>query len=383
MRKKLIALAVATMAIATFAGCGKTVNLNKYVSVEVNGYDGYGEVEVVWNEDALKKDFKDLEFTNGNMRMLFGSPAEYITDYCVDYELSAEDDLKNGDKVTLKWDVDEAAVSEATKAKVKYSDITVTVKGLDEVQTFDAFTSVELQYSGVAPNGRVSVVNIAPSDSDAAKLTYTVSPNSGLKNGDTVTVTVNRADNAEYMISYFNGVPEKATKEYTVKGLDSYATCIADISEEFYNKMDKQARDEFMAHMADYYDDFNDLKNLELVGNYFLTPKNPDAYGVAQNYIDFVYKVTAHDYSTGGTFDYYWYCGFQDVLVLADGTVTMDLTNNTIPNGSYSSWSRELSGEAFWHGGDYYYIGHDSLDSLFYHEVGKWVADYNYENTVK
>lgn len=383
MKKKFLLLAMATMAAATLAGCGgNTLNLNKYVDVNVVGYDGYGEVEVVWDEESLQKDFEDLEYLTSGMRLFYGSPIRYITDYCVDYDIDKDEGLKNGDKVTLKWDCDEAAISEDVDVKIKYSDITVTVKDLDEAPTFDAFAYIDLQYSGVSPSGSVRVENLAPEGSEAAKLSYSVNKSNGLKNGDIITVSVRNGDNADYMISTVGAVPVKQSMDFVVKGLDGYAGSLAEITPEMYDKMDKQARDVFAAHVAnDWEDPKNNYKGIEFVGIYFLTPKDPTAWGVSQNYMTYVYKITAVDHSDkGGEFDFYWYCSFGDIMTLADGTQSVKLTDPDVPEGGYS-WG-SLYGEAFLHGG-WWYVGYPSLDELFHEQVAKYVADYSYESTVK
>ena len=61
MIKTLRPLTIALMCGIVFsAGCGKTnIDLNKYVTVEVSGYDGYGEADVDFDLDALRADYDD------------------------------------------------------------------------------------------------------------------------------------------------------------------------------------------------------------------------------------------------------------------------------------------------------------------------------------
>ena len=79
---------------------------------------------------------------------------------------------------------------EAFGVKVKYTDITYTVSGLASVNTFDAFDGVDVEFSGISPDGRATV-NSLPTAAEAQGLYYTLDENSGLSNGDTVTLTVN------------------------------------------------------------------------------------------------------------------------------------------------------------------------------------------------
>ena len=382
MKRKFVLLIAMIFGVMLLSGCGKKVDLNKYVEVEITGYNGYGKATVVWNDEALRADFKDLEFTDPNMKIVYGTPIGYVKDYCVDYELSEDEGLENGDEIILKWDCNALKAEESASVKLKCSDIKVAVNELEEIQEFDAFELIELEYSGIAPDASVKVNNIASGDNKLANLSYTVDKKTGLKNGDVVTVSVRNGEDVEYMIDVMGGVPREISKSFKVEGVEYYANTLSEIiSSDIYKKMDTHARDLFATNVVKNWDNPDELLGVELVGNYFLYPKNPLSYSVSHNYVDFVYKITAYDRVTGGVFDYYWYCGFCDIMVLQDGTVSADINNNVTPEGSYSSWWG-VSGEAFEYG-DAYYIGFQDLDKIFYAEVTFFADEYTYESTVQ
>lgn len=382
MKKLSIILMTVAMTVL-MTGCGKTINANDYVTVEVSGYDGYGTAKVVFDEDKFEKACEKLSFTDKTdeaklVGLLYGSVDTFLKD-CMDGKFTVEGDgengkLANGDVVVYKWDLDEENAKEIAGVTLKASDISTKVKGLDQVETFDAFAVVELSFSGVAPNGQASLKNLAV-DGNMTKLAFSMNKYNGLSNGDTITVTLNSSNNTSYMIETFGAVPETDTKEYTVSGLDAYAAKLDDISADMYSKMDQQARDTISAYVANNWNNPSDLHNVELLGNYFLTPKSSDVYG-SKNSIDFIYKLTAVDTGTGEDFDFYWYTNFHDVMVLADGTVSVNLTDTKIPSvGWFSNEGFKRSGLT--------YAGYEDLDTLFNNRVSQNVANYSYENTVK
>ncbi|MCM1089624.1 MAG: hypothetical protein NC413_02175 [Muribaculum sp.] len=380
--KKLSTVLMAAAMVVLLTGCGKTVNVNDYVTVEVSGYDGYGTAKVVFDDDKFEKACEKFAFRDKTdeaklVGALYGNVDTFLKD-CMSGEFTVEGDvengkLANGDVIVYHWKLNEDDAKEYTGVTLKASDITTEVKDLDKVETFDAFAVVELSFSGVAPNGQASLSNIAV-DGDKTKLAFTMDKYNGLSNGDTITVTLNSANNTSYMIETFGAVPETDTKQYTVSGLDAYAAKLEDISEDIYSKMDKQGQDEISAYVASKWNNPSDLHGVELLGNYFLTPKSSDVYG-NKNSIDFIYKLTAVDAGTGEDFDFYWYVNFHDVMVLADGTVSVNLTDTAVPSvGWFSSEGFSRSGLS--------YAGYQDLDTLFNNRVSQNVANYNYENTV-
>ena len=90
-----------------------------------------------------------------------------------------------------------------------------------------------------------------------------------------------------------------------------------------------------------------------------------------------IYKISVEN--SENNFDFYTYCRFKDIIVLADGTCSVDLTNYTMPTGS--AFLGMVNGEAFTKG-SYYYNGYEETDSLFNNCVTKNIEQYEYESSV-
>ena len=58
--KALMILGILAFAVFTLTGCGtKTIDLNKYISVDVDGYDSFGKASATFDYDAFRKDYSD------------------------------------------------------------------------------------------------------------------------------------------------------------------------------------------------------------------------------------------------------------------------------------------------------------------------------------
>lgn len=375
-------------AIAAFAllmtGCGRTaVNLNDYVTVNYEGYNTVGVAEYDFDYEKMIEDnpkafglSKDHS-SDDTIEVLFD-----INQY-IDGGLDKTEELSNGDTINFKWDIsNEEALNENYPISLEYSDITINVEGLDEPESFDPFANVKVTFSGIAPNGTVSIDSNEKGELD--ELVYTADVNEGLSNGDKVKVKVDSYSDSlnEYCLKY-GKVPSATEKEYTVEGLASYVMSLDKIPKEVLDKMDTHAQDTFKAHVASAWNDSETLKNITLIGNYFVYPK--DSINVyTQNYLYFVYKIDAENMDDkekkGQTFSYYYYSYFKDIMILEDGICSYDLNEMTVPQGS--SFFGSVSGEAF-STGDHYYIGYKDLDSLFNKQITSKIGEYSYESTVE
>lgn len=201
---------------------------------------------------------------------------------------------------------------------------------------------------------------------------YTVEPNSKLNVGDIVTVTA-EYDKDELIKNGY--IAENDTKQYEVTNVAHYASELSEISDEYLEKMKKQTEDVIQAVTA-LWADANKYVSCEFLGNYFLTAKTEDLY--SENNICYcIYKINGT--TNGEEFSFYYYVSFKDIVILSDGTVSVDIMNYTKPKGS--GFFNSVSGEAFILG-NYWYIGYTDLDSMFNYCVTQKMEDYQYENTV-
>ena len=367
-------------------GCGKTtVNLDKYITVNVEGYDSMGTASYEFDYDAFENDYSgkiklnsknDNEFSE--LGLLTGATIEELfLDACVSQKLDKTSGLSNGDIVTLKWNCEDTMAEEYFNVVLKYSDIEHQVSGLEEVGKINPFDYVTVSFSGVSPNGTVTITPDY-NQPEMQYVTFTVDRTNGLKVGDTVTVTAKITEATDSFVEKFGCILGKTEENYSVDGLAKYISDISDIPDDMYNKMDKQLQDNFNAHVASSWVNKNAVQKFENIGNYLVTLKDGMS-GSPNNYLYYVYKVTI-TVEDGSDFTYYWYGYFTDVLVLADGTCSVDLSKYTVSESS-SSWG--------YHSGDYlecyegYYVaGFAELDTFVNQHIVSKIEKYEYKQTI-
>lgn len=360
------------------SGCGaKSVNLNDYLTIECNGIDTAGKASFSVDVEQFVKDNAEAL---GLEDASFGSLLVVYDDFYdkLDGELDKTSELSNGDKITFKWDdIDTKKFKEKYSVKLTFSDVPYEVSGLEEAKAFNPFDYITVTCEGFAPYGRLSINRNG--ESPISGISYRSDKADGLSNGDKVIITAETgSDLKEYCMSK-GYIPAETEFEYTVSGLASYASRLDFIPADSMTKMDSHAQDVFKANVAKNWKNSESLKGVELIGNYFLTPKDASISTNTYNYVYFIYKITAENEEKGGEFDYYYYSYYTNIILLDDGTCSFDLNSITVPEGS--SFFGSISGEAF-STGKYYYKGYEDLDSLFNKQVTAKIDKYQYESTV-
>ncbi|MDE6598528.1 MAG: hypothetical protein K2K34_00430, partial [Oscillospiraceae bacterium] len=341
------------------SGCGaKSVNLNDYLTIECKGIDTAGkasfsvDVEQFVEDNAEALGLEDASF--GSLLMVYDDFYDKL-----DGELDKTSELSNGDKITFKWDdIDTKKFKEKYSVKLTFSDVPYEVSGLEEAKAFNPFDYITVTCEGFAPYGKLSINRNG--ESPISGISYRSDKADGLSNGDKVIITAETgSDLKEYCMSK-GYLPSETEFEYTVSGLASYATRLDFIPVDAMTKMDSHAQDVFNASVAKSWNEDNEsLKDIKLIGNYFLTPKDASISTNNYNYVYFIYKVTAENTERDGAFDYYYYSCYKNIILLDDGTCSFDLNDITVPEGS--SFFGVVSGEAF-STGKYYYSGYEDLD---------------------
>ena len=356
------------------SGCGSSaVNLNDYLTVSYKGYDSIGTASFSIDiEELLQDNAEAFGLENAS----YGSLLLAYDDLYgkIGGELDKTKELSNGDKITFKWDdIDEKRFKEKYSVKLNYSDVDFEVTGLDEVKEFNPFDYVKVTYEGFAPYGKLNISK--DGDNPLSGISYRADKADGLSNGDKVLVTAEGySDLRDYCIER-GYIPVETEHVYTVNGLASYISKLEDVPSDVISKMDSHAQDVLKAHVAKEWSDSESFKGMTLIGNYFLIPKDSSISANTYNYIYFIYKVTAENMSSGGTFDYYYYSYYTDIVMLDDGTCSFDLNSIEVPEGS------RYYGETFTVD-RFYYTGYEDLDSLFNKHITSKIDKYQYESTV-
>lgn len=416
-------IVIALIAVLTVISNRKTtVSLDKYANVCFEGYDtvGTASIEIDWNgfsdkyASKLKVDKKALK---KYVKEELGD--DYNKDYMEDYlqyfeendvadifsqllygELDKYNQLSNGDTVKFSWNLYEEdlnAIESVFACKLKYSEeLEFEVENLESVGTFDPFTSINVVFSGTAPNGTAQIEYL--SDEYIYDIRYDLSKSSGLSNGDSITVSATPYNSGNSFVNQYGKLPSPTEKQFTVEGLISYVSTASEISEDGINKLKSQAEDVIASYVANQWNDYDissghishrDLESSEYQGCYFLTNKG-NAYD--QNRIALIYKLTSNESITSeegeltvlGKTESYYYVQFSNLLIENNGTVQNDITRYTTPQVTFKVEHKEYIVET-WLGGVYPYFlynGFDSIDGVYNEIVSKNVESYNYEENI-
>lgn len=306
-----LALPVAAVALLAVVGVGlanrmPSIDLQRYVTITAQGYDTLGKLDVSFDTDKLEADYgkriadsfkkamndhKESTYGLSSLAadLYSGSETELFVDYCATGSADKTSGLRNGDVITYSWNESEDEAETLFGVKVKYSDITYTVSGLEKVNTFDAFDGVTVEFNGTAPQG-TATVNSLPTAEAGGSLHYTLDTTDGLRNGDTVTLTAssNREDFSD-CIEKYGAIPAETEKTFTVSGLNEYVTTPALLTDTVLDSLKAQAEDTFKAYAANHWDtDSESLIGMDYVGDYILTPKE-DSFWVDNDIVTLVY----------------------------------------------------------------------------------------------
>ena len=371
--------AIIMLLLFVVLGMEDSIDMNQYLTIEAEGYDGYGKLHAAINWDAVEEKYGEkLSFTEEAGKTFGGlislmSPMDVLQD-CVRVELEKYSGLSNGDTVAYTWTVDED-LANMLKCKIKCKDGSFSVSDLQQAETFDLFSQLEVEFTGTAPEGRASLTYTGTElRSDA----FRCDKSRDLSNGDTITVSISDS-NVELLAEQLGKVPESLEKQYTVQGLNSYVRKASEIDETALAEMQKQASDEYISHAAQWKED-KKLENLSYLGNYLLTSKDG-----AGNYLYLVYKASIRNYYADSqqTYDQvnevYWYTRFENLMVNGDGKTEVDVRDYSTP---YDSVYFDTSGNDSYGAKRWSYYGYKTLEELYKDVAASKLDDYTCEDSI-
>ncbi|MCR5202510.1 MAG: zinc-ribbon domain-containing protein [Lachnospiraceae bacterium] len=322
------------------------IDLNDYYTVTFEGYDSYGKAKVNVKDTKLLKDtakaagvdYRDLEsYFENEIGALFGAGSSKQTKEAkklrnlfyaykdLDYHISKEENLKNGDKVTITYKFDNEA---AKKAKIKFvgKSKTFEVKGLKEAKEYNPFDHITVSFDGMSPNASLNLEK--DTDENINSFTFEYDKSYGLKLGDKVKITANcyYSDGSKSVEEYFAKQGLKVTeleKEYTVENVDAYVTDPADLDDKILNNMKSGARDAISSYFASYKS-YIKRGGYKYEGYYFLSSKNSSSW-YNNNIIYIIYSCTvkSKDKDFKPT-KVYFPVQFSNAIKYKDGTVGME-----------------------------------------------------------
>ena len=346
-----VAVVLLVVAIGYYDVQSNTIDMTNYVYLEVSGCDGYGSAEVKLDEEKLISDFGEE-----TARCI-------IENTSITYN-THEENLSNGDEKAYDLFISDENIRRTIKKAYRFVGIesTIKVSGLEEVEKFNPFESIELTYEGASPYITVSLNYTGElfSSSD-----FSINPSSNLSEGDTITVTLNWNGAAEYYAYNYGKFPSETEKEYQVENVGKYATSSAEVSDRLKNEMQEQAQDVIKAYIAGFSENVP-VDSVNYVGDFLLSSKEEN--NANQNYYGVVYKIVTRVKKSDKEYidaTHYFDVRFKNIVTNTDGSSSCDIM------------SYETSGSYGYEG--YNFRGHRLYSDLENDYVRKFAETYNIE----
>lgn len=325
-KKALIGACAAVVALIVIifiaVNAGTTINLNKYLTIEANGYDGFGTARAIIDWTAIEEKYGDkLSFNSKAKNELGGflnlmTPMDVLKE-CINVKFEKSDGLSNGDTIAWEWDIDEE-FSNYMKCKVKHKDSSYSVSELEEVGKFNAFSDLEVVFSGVAPNGSV---NFNYTGSELSEYYFSCDMMNGLRNGDVIKISIKGSDtDIAYYAQTLGMIPEVLEMDYEVKGLVENVETYADMPDDFIDKLKTEAEDSIYSYTASSYKSNVSLSDLAYSGYVLNVAKDENAYINSYNNMYLIYSGTVS--SSEGSFTastVYYPVRFSNIVRGEDG----------------------------------------------------------------
>lgn len=151
----------------------------------------------------------------------------------IDVSVSPDEELSNGDKVTVTIEYDKDTLSEHNLKLSGPMKQDFTVEGLTDVEIVDAFDpevfdvedgeeGIIIEFTGASPDAEVQIRSTLPSDHPLSDVQYSADPSNGLSEGDTITITATLP---------YSDEPRELKEESTTVTVDSVASYVDDLEE--------------------------------------------------------------------------------------------------------------------------------------------------------
>jgi hypothetical protein len=342
-RKQLggVLAAIAVVIIAIIAGTNytPTINLNNYVKVEYDGYEGYGSASAYVDWYAIEEKYgSKVSFTKA-ARSLWGyseveDSVAYVLQQYISIDLDKSYNLVNGEEVTYSWNIDEENIERILDCKIKYKEKSVEVSGLEVLDTFDPFNDITVSFSGVNSEGTRSLEYTG--EMFSASDFYFSNDSYDLSNGDVVIVYFEPY--VEYCAAEYNLLPSAVEKEYVVEGLGEYASSLSEIDDDLLGDLKKEV-ETYIIEKIKPWSSIAELQTVTYIGNYLATPEE-DAEVSTKNLFGLVYKIdstlqVSEDAEVVNVTQYYT-LEFKNTVVNDEGSLSVNLNQYIRPSDSFS-----------------------------------------------
>ena len=369
MNGNILKLSALLLTSAVLAGCGRAeIDPNNYLEFSFSGLDTAATADFSIDYEKMVTDnlrafgIKKLDDENGT------ESAVSALEDCLSGAPDKASMLSNGDTITFEWDRScIEKLEDKYKIRLSLTDKEITVSDLREAEHFDPFDFLDLEYSGVAPNGELT---LSFDKLPVKNVPFSTRRTSGLSNGDKVKVRFGSGSEDEITKECFGQgyIPDSFEKVYTVSGVPVYAKKLCDIDRASYDKMDSFAREE-LRKLADTWKD-KKLCDTELIGAELYTAEDyTSKWG--RNALCYIYKITSDIKSgdstesskkKGDNLGYYYFTYFLNVFTPDNGS-NERFPAERVKFPSYSQFYDSIYGDAF-KVGDVVCEGCKTLDEL-------------------
>lgn len=367
-------LLAALIVVFEAAGRKTEINLAEYVSVSFDGYEGYGNASVGYSEAILRdvaaavtdKTADEEQF----VKMLRAREAEGIEELMgkhkgdvddllelvdVIYEapkLDRGENLKNGDEVTVRFDMD-TRVAKEFGIKLTGESKKVTVEGLNALKKVNPFDYMDVSFSGISPAGSIRLQKRESDESVMQAVTIRVDKTiekaangatmseveqgddvtlQGLKLGDIVTVTAITDKNKEQLRQEYAAELTETSREFVVDGIAEYVSDAAELENHaLFDKLKTQTETVLKAYFAKEKKTIAQ-SDMQYEGYYFLGCKDaekvtgsPAKYNKMYVIYSATVKTKDKKYNDFTPTKVYFPVGYQNIVKGADGDITANL----------------------------------------------------------
>ena len=250
LRKIILALLLAVMALALTACGSKSIDLTDYIVVgEVEGLNGHGTAVCTLDSDAL---FAAISSQQPDGSGSFLQQIAVLDEAFSHITVTAEpcENLFNGDTVAV------TAVYDAPKdldigCKIKNGKTTFKVEGLADGQAIDLFAedAIVVKFAGMSGSG-MATVEVISTELVYQNTEYTLSAATNLSNGDEVVLTAAVRDS---LLAEMGHYAETTEKTYTVSGLGEPFTTADKLSAADKTRLEELALAKAKAEAEDWY----------------------------------------------------------------------------------------------------------------------------------
>ena len=281
----IVVLAV-VIAIVTSAFGSQKLPVDSTVEVKFSGANGYGTASIVneWDwEDSIK--FQK----NKNNTPLEAMGYKMILQQCIEYSLSKDEELSNGETVTLKITVDKDTLKQYG---FKIKDVTkkIKVSGLTKVKEINPFEAgkVELEIYGLSGAGslgehanhvQINVGKDKELDLDL-ELLNKEELNGKLANGDKVSVKITDDYSNADLANNYGIVFSKREADIVVDNMSYYPT---ENPREIFEYLGEEDMKNVLAALKSNYNNYVGNIEAEYVGAVYYYTDAPDYQSVLSN----------------------------------------------------------------------------------------------------